>query len=166
MSNQSSLVLTERFSPTLERLALETEVLKQTGVLAVMIGKLFASQWHIARVLRREIQKLRVQITALLQKADPLELDPDDRFTDILLDLQQTINRMIRLRDQQLRSPLSLGGRWMLRWSQRLLIASHTDLGWIRAAIIEHDADVSPVMDEVFTSADDLIAALHRDVAA
>jgi hypothetical protein len=36
----------------------------------------------------------------------------------------------------------------------------------MRTLIMEHDADVSPLLDEVFTSADDLIAVLHRDVAA
>ncbi|HAS51557.1 MAG TPA: hypothetical protein DCS21_07365 [Gammaproteobacteria bacterium] len=160
------IAFTEQVSPTLDRLALEIEILKQTGALATQVGRLFVNQWLMARVLRRESRIFRAQIATLIQNAGSAELDPDDGFTDVLLTLQQTINRMIRLRDKQLRSPLSLGARWMLRGSQRLLIASHADLGWIRIAIMEHDADVSPIMGEKFTSANDLIAALHRDVAA
>jgi hypothetical protein len=158
-------ILTEQLLPTLDRLSLEVELLKQTGALAAQAGRLFVNQWLIAWVLRRDAQGLRAQIAALLQKAGSVEVDPDDRFADLLLTLQQSISRMIRLRDEQLRSRLSLGARWMLRWSKSLLMVSHAELGELRVAIMEHDADASPVMDEVFTSAEDLITALHRDVA-
>jgi len=158
-------VLTEQLSPVLDRLSLEIELFQRTGTLATQLGRLFINGWLIARVLRQDIQALRDEIATLIADAGSAELDPDDRLTDILLTLQQTIQRAIRLRDKQLRSPLSLYAHWMIRWSRQLLMASHADLGWIREAIMEHDADVSPVMGEVFTSADKLIAALHRDIA-
>lgn len=160
------MALTERFSPVIDRLNLEIEILTKIAPLAFKIGLFFANQWFVARDLSKEIKTLRAQIPAMIQEADDAELDPDDKFTEILLDFQRVINKMVQSHDKYLRSDLSLGARWRVRWSRKLLIASHTDLGWIRMAIMEHDADVSPIMGERFTSADDLIAALHRDVAA
>lgn len=153
-------VLTEQLSPVLDRLSLEIELFQRTGTLATQLGRLFISGWFVARVLRGEIRALRAKITALIQNAGSVELDPNDDFTDVLLTFQQTINRTVRLRDEQLRSPLSLGARWMIRWSRQLLVAGHADLGWIRVAIMEHDADVSPIMGHRFESADALIEHL------
>lgn len=146
--------------PSIDRLATEIHLLSEVSALSVQVGRLFISQWNMAREMRREIRALRTQVTAILHDAATIELDPDDHFTDLLLRLQDQINQTVQIQRKQLQSPISIGARWMIQWSRRLLVASHSDLGWIRVAIMEHDADVSPVSGQHFDSAEALIAHL------
>jgi hypothetical protein len=110
--------------PSIDRLSTEIHLLTEVSALSVQVGRLFVSQWNMAREMRREIRALRIQVIAILHDADAIKLDPEDHFTDLLLRLQDQINQTVQIQRKQLQSPISLGARWMIQWLQRLLVAS------------------------------------------
>lgn len=157
--------LTEQLYPTLERLSQEIELLKQTNVVAAKVGRLFVSQWNMALAMRRETRALRDRVESRIQKARTvkMEIDPDDELSELLWIHQQAIKSMIQACNELLHSEISMGARWMIRWSRRLLIASHADLDWSRTAIMKHNDDVTEIEDAYWVAeAEAVLDRIHR----
>ncbi|MFZ1642833.1 MAG: hypothetical protein WAV07_15650 [Candidatus Contendobacter sp.] len=157
--------LADRPSAEIERLTHETRVMLELGALAYDGASLQVSAWLVAKRMRREGRDLLASIQHRVHTTPVLEIDPDDLLSDQLLALQQSVQQLIIAQRQHLHSLLSLGNRWLARWTVQILTAYHRDLGLARTWVLEHDADVSPVMEDSFESAEDLIAALKRDAA-
>lgn len=156
------VVLTEQLYPALEQLSQEIELLKQTNAFATKVGKLFVAQWNMALAMRRETRALRYRVKAIIQKAHTakIEIDPDDEFIELILGHQQAVCTMIQSCNELLCLKISVGARWMIRWSRRLLIASHADLDWSRTAIMKHNDQVMEDEDTYWALEAD--AALDR----
>jgi hypothetical protein len=160
-------VLTEQLFPATRQLAQDVEMISHLATFAHERGRLQTNLWLMAMEGRRNSQAMIQKVQALIHKAREEEIDPEDTFSNELLAFQVCIKASILDLRAQLQEPLTAWFiRWMIRKTERELIRQHQLLGQMRTLIMEHDADVSPLLDEVFTSADDLIAALHRDVAA
>jgi len=136
---------TEQLYPTLERLSQEIELLKQTHDVATHIGKLFVSQLNMAFTIRRETRGLRDRVHSMIQKARVIqrEIDSEDELCELLVKHQQATQRMAQFCNQLLNSKISIGARWLIRWSRRLLIASHADLEGTRIDLINHNDAVT-----------------------
>ncbi|HOW77414.1 MAG TPA: hypothetical protein P5102_15255 [Candidatus Competibacteraceae bacterium] len=158
--------LTEQLSTATSQLAQEIELISRLTAFAHKRGRLQTSLWLIAVEHRRNSEAMLKKIKAIIKKAGHEEIDPDDAWSVELLAFQVSIKELILTLREQLYLPLTQWPMtWLIRQTERELVRQHQNLGQARILIMEHDAEVSPLLGERFTSADGLIATLHRDVA-
>ncbi|WP_022949508.1 hypothetical protein [Methylohalobius crimeensis] len=121
--------------------------LQKSRILSIMAVSLLFKVWGSeldAKAMLKDVKRV----------PESIEVDPDDFITDALLRLQQS-NREIRHDIDQ------AGAKGLLaRLVKNSLRRHHQKLGAIRAAILEHDADLSEE-EGPFESAGDTIRSLR-----
>lgn len=149
----------------IEQLTDDMRDLMKLGALSRDLFNLRVQVWRMSARVCREARRYRDEIQEITCIATGQEIDPDDSRSDHVLRTQQSIHDLMDVYRQIFPSPLSWGYHWIERWTVSRLTACHRDLGLARQWIMEHDADCSPVVDEVFDSSDAFIAALNRKAA-
>lgn len=130
--------------------------------------KLTINLWMLTNVGLRGTRSMQARLAELLSKADPNQpIDPEDQFSDHLLDDQRSVRAAINRLDKYhpITRRIDFFHRWLVRWLngrvRKNLVAMHEIFGWMRTQIMEHDADCSPIVGS-FDNADELIAALRK----
>lgn len=149
----------------IEQLTDDMREVMKLGALSRDLSRLRVGTWLMSARAYKYGRRLLDQIQEIARTAADREIDPDDSWSDELLHSQQSLHSLMNAYHRLFPSPLSWGYRWMERWTVSRLMAYHRDLGLARQWIMEHDADCSPVVDEVFDSSDAFIAALNRKAA-
>ena len=141
-----------RFS-IVANLANEIDLIVQIVSTSRFLGSALTRLILSALDYQRESDRLLSDVQRWVKGMATVEIDPDDLWTDHLLSVQkklnQTITRAKRLQDHR----FSWTVRWLLRNFEKRLLKSHRALGLARTLILEHDASVSPVLPETFTTA-------------
>lgn len=147
-----------RLHQELARLRREMTHLKQQAAMGAV------NLWLVALEQRRDAKGLLRQVKRDVGRSTGSPFDPDDSLSDQLLAVQQKVRGLAdEVRRFAVSGKPSRPWRWLYLYAAALMEASHADWGQVRLWLMEHDADVSPVLPETFTSAESLIAALRRD---
>lgn len=153
----------DRSLETANRIGDEMTVLLELATLTRQVTRFQASFWFTARQCIRESNGLSVDVRLLAKLCAHCEIDPNDALCGRLLVIQQRARQLISAQ-QAIASalPREMFIHRLLAWStEKTLRRFHAEMGLVRDFILEHDADCSPVINESFTSADALIAALQ-----
>lgn len=151
-----------------------TEALELTLKLASLESQNFLMVFAIWQAIRQQRLKSRTNLRKLQAAlAHPAMLnrvvDPNDFWTNELLDIQLEIKSQLKHIDTIMPVIARLPMRWLwhplYRRITRELLELHHIFGSMRTLILEHDADCSPQLDGRFDSVDALISAIEKDAA-
>lgn len=151
-----------------------TEALELTLKIASLESQSFLMVFAGWQVVRRRRLKARMnlrRIQTVLAHATMLNrvVDPNDLWTNELLDIQLEIKSLLKHIDTIMPEIACLSMQWLrhllYRRITRELLELHHIFGSMRTLILEHDADCSPQLDGRFDSVDALISAIEKDAA-